>query len=63
MESLSTSLNKSGGLYTWKDKNGVVHVTNNIGSVPAEYREQMINKAENGKNKEASESSQEDEQQ
>ncbi|GEM_PF-1518979 len=63
MEPLSTSLNKSSGLYTWKDKNGVVHVTNNMGSVPAEYREQMINKAENGKNKEASESPQEDEQQ
>ncbi|MGE5446173.1 MAG: DUF4124 domain-containing protein [Ignavibacteriales bacterium] len=62
-ESLSTSLNKSSGLYTWKDKNGVVHVTNNIGSIPAEYQEQTINRAENGKNKEVSEPPHEGEQQ
>jgi len=28
----------SGGLYTWTDKDGVVHVTDNLGNVPAEYR-------------------------
>lgn len=63
-ETLSTSLNKSSGLYTWKDRNGMVHVTNNIGSVPAEYQEQTINRTENVKNKkEVPEPPQESEQQ
>lgn len=56
------SVNKSSGLYTWKDKNGVVHVTNNIGFVPAQYQEETINKVENNKNGGMSSSSQESEQ-
>ncbi|MER3446633.1 MAG: hypothetical protein C4291_07200 [Candidatus Dadabacteria bacterium] len=59
----SNPLNKSSGLYTWKDKNGVVHVTNNIGSIPAEYQEQTINKTKNGKSKEGNETPQSGEQQ
>lgn len=58
---LSTSMNKGGGLYTWKDKNGVVHVTNNLGSIPAEYREQTVNKTVSGKGKEVPEPPQESE--
>jgi hypothetical protein len=50
-EALSTSINKGSGLYTWKDKNGVVHVTNNLGSIPTEYREQTLNKTVSGKGK------------
>lgn len=61
-ETLSTPLNKSSGLYTWKDRNGVVHVTNNMGSVPAEYREQTMNRTENVKSKEVPEPPQESEQ-
>jgi len=60
-EALSTSMNKGGGLYTWKDKNGVVHVTNNLGSIPAEYREQTLNKTVSGKGKEVHEPPQESE--
>ncbi len=62
-EALSTSMNKNSGFYTWKDKNGVVHVTNNIGSIPTEYREQTMNKPGNGKSREVPEPLQEREQQ
>jgi uncharacterized protein DUF4124 len=60
-EALSTSMNKNSGLYTWKDKNGVVHVTNSIGSIPAEYREQILNKTVSGKSKQVPEPPQETE--
>jgi uncharacterized protein DUF4124 len=46
----SSSLNKSSGLYRWKDKNGVVHATNNLGSVPPEYQNQ-VKESEKGKSK------------
>lgn len=36
------------GTYKWVDKNGVMHVTNSISSIPPEYREQL----EQGANKE-----------
>lgn len=42
----SSSLTQSGGIYKWTDKDGVVHVTNSIGSVPPEYREQAAGGAE-----------------
>ena len=29
---------ESGGLYTWTDKNGVVHMTDSLDKVPGEYR-------------------------
>ena len=38
-------------IYTWTDKNGVVHITNDKDSIPPEYREQI----EKGTNKEATE--------
>lgn len=44
--SSSSSLTQSGGIYKWTDKDGVVHVTNSIGSVPPEYREQAAGEAE-----------------
>ena len=51
-EALSpSSLNKSSGLYRWKDKNGVIHVTNNLGSVPPEYQNQIMKESEKGKGK------------
>ena len=28
-------------LFKWVDDEGVVHVTNNIGSIPAKYRDQV----------------------
>jgi uncharacterized protein DUF4124 len=50
-EALSPSLSKSSGLYRWKDKNGVVHATNNLGSVPSEYQNQ-VKESEKGKGEE-----------
>ncbi|HSE84324.1 MAG TPA: hypothetical protein VLB01_07235 [Thermodesulfobacteriota bacterium] len=38
----SLSSGRSGNLYRWVDKNGVLHVTNDIGSIPAEYRQQVV---------------------
>jgi hypothetical protein len=39
----SLSSGKSGNLYKWVDKNGVLHVTNDLGSVPSEHRQQVMN--------------------
>ncbi len=41
-----TSPARKGGLYTWKDENGVVHVTNDLGSVPLEYQDQVIKESQ-----------------
>lgn len=41
-----TSPARKGGLYTWKDENGVVHVTNDLGSVPLKYQDQVIKKSQ-----------------
>jgi hypothetical protein len=35
-------LGRIGKLYRWVDKNGVIHVTNDLGSVPPEYQGQMV---------------------
>ncbi len=43
----SLSSGKSGNLYRWVDKNGVLHVTNDLGSVPSEYRQQVMNEPQN----------------
>ena len=39
----SLSSGGSGNLYKWVDKNGVLHVTNDLGSIPSEYRHQVMN--------------------
>ena len=39
----SLSSGRSGNLYKWVDKNGVLHVTNDLGSIPSEYRQQVMN--------------------
>ncbi len=54
-EVFASPLNKSIGFYKWKDENGVMHATNNLGSVPPEYQDQLVNKPENSKSKEAPE--------
>ena len=41
-----TSPGRKGGLYTWKDENGVVHVTNDLGSVPLKYQDQVIKESQ-----------------
>jgi hypothetical protein len=41
-----TSPARKGGLYTWKDENGVVHVTNDLGSVPLKYQGQVIKESQ-----------------
>jgi hypothetical protein len=41
-----TSPARKGGLYTWKDENGVVHVTNDLGSVPLKYQDQVIKESQ-----------------
>jgi hypothetical protein len=51
----ASSFSKSMEFYKWKDKNGVMHATNNVGSIPPEYQDQLVNKPENAKIKEASE--------
>lgn len=33
-------------IYKWKDENGVMHMTNDLGSVPAKYRDQVIKESE-----------------
>ena len=38
----SVSSGKSGKVYTWKDDKGVLHVSNNLGSVPIEYQQQVV---------------------
>jgi hypothetical protein len=38
----SSPLGKGGALYKWVDKNGVVHVTNDFGSIPPEYRQRVL---------------------
>jgi hypothetical protein len=37
-----TTPGKRGVLYTWRDEKGVVHVTNDLGSVPPKYQDQML---------------------
>jgi hypothetical protein len=41
-----TSPSRKGGLYTWKDENGVVHVTNDLGAVPLKYQDQVIKESQ-----------------
>jgi hypothetical protein len=36
-------LSKTSGFYKWVDKDGVLHITDNPGSVPQEYQEQLTN--------------------
>jgi hypothetical protein len=48
-----TSPSKSSGLFTWKDENGVVHVSNDLGSVPTKYQEQIIKESEKGETDES----------
>ncbi|MBI2486131.1 MAG: hypothetical protein HYW01_04065 [Deltaproteobacteria bacterium] len=50
-----TSPGRKDGLFTWKDENGVVHVTNDPGSVPAKYRDQIIKESEKAESEELSE--------
>jgi len=38
-----TSTSKIGSVYRWTDENGVMHFTNNVGSVPEQYMDQIIN--------------------
>ncbi|HEX3036653.1 MAG TPA: DUF4124 domain-containing protein [Thermodesulfobacteriota bacterium] len=46
-ESISSfSPGRVGEIYKWVDKNGVLHVTNDLGSVPAEYRQQVMNRSQ-----------------
>jgi hypothetical protein len=35
-------IGKPSNLYTWTDDEGVLHVTNDLGSVPKDYQEQVI---------------------
>ncbi len=37
----SSGENSTGTLYKWKDENGVLHVSNNSGSIPDKYKNQM----------------------
>jgi len=41
-QSPSLRSRKQGSIYRWTDEDGVLHVTNEIGSVPAKYQEQAI---------------------
>lgn len=43
----SVSSGKSGKVYTWKDDKGVLHVSNNLGSVPIEYQQQVVTETPN----------------
>jgi uncharacterized protein DUF4124 len=42
-QSSTPSSNTRSRIYKWVDKNGVVHLTNNIDSIPSEYRDKLIN--------------------
>ncbi len=44
-----TSTRKIGSVYRWVDENGVMHFTNNVGSVPEQYINQIINQGEGKK--------------
>ncbi|HEX9831098.1 MAG TPA: hypothetical protein VGA94_05370 [Thermodesulfobacteriota bacterium] len=48
-----TSPGKTAGLFTWRDENGVVHVTNDLGSVPTKYQEQIIKESEKAETEES----------
>jgi len=48
-----TSPGKREGLFTWKDQNGVVHVTNDLGSVPVKYQAQIIEESQKAKSEES----------
>ncbi|GIW46999.1 MAG: hypothetical protein KatS3mg078_0876 [Deltaproteobacteria bacterium] len=39
-----SSLSGGGKLYRWVDDKGILHVTNDLGSVPAKYRDKILNK-------------------
>lgn len=41
-QSPSLRSRKQGSIYRWTDEEGVLHVTNDIGSVPAKYQEQAV---------------------
>ena len=40
---IPSPLNKTSGFYKWVDKDGVLHVTDNPGSIPQEYQGQLTN--------------------
>jgi len=42
---------KKGALYTWRDEKGVVHATNDLGSVPPKYQDQILKESEETKGK------------
>ncbi|GBD39232.1 hypothetical protein HRbin37_01504 [bacterium HR37] len=39
-----SSLSGGSKLYRWVDDKGILHVTNELGSVPAKYRDRILNK-------------------
>jgi len=43
----SLTSGKSGKVYTWRDDQGVLHVSNNLGSVPIKYQQQIISDTAN----------------
>ncbi len=50
-----TSTGRKDGLFTWKDEKGVMHVTNDLGSVPAKYQDQIIKEYEKAGSEELAE--------
>ena len=44
-ESSSFRSAKKGGIYTWTDDEGILHVTNELGSVPPQYQQQFIDES------------------
>jgi len=34
--------NSSGRVFTWMDDNGILHVTNDLGTIPPEHQKQVL---------------------